>query len=121
MQQRPNRITMSARVGNLKRAGTSYRLNQRQDMEYQRHGRRRSEPAVPLKRSPSDEILHPSTGRMVSSNSSNILDAMAAAAASEIECEVHSGFDEESGDEDNVRVNFETLDRLLRTRSLDFL
>ena len=110
---KPNRVSMSERVGSLKRAGTSYRLNQREDMEYQHHGRRRSAPAGTV----GGRIPGHGVGRSRRNSKPSLFDGIASAAAivAEIDCDAGDG-DEEEDIEDAIRAR----DRILRTTSLDF-
>jgi hypothetical protein len=118
LQQKPNRLTMSARVGNLKRAGTSYRLNQREDMEYEQHGRRRSAPAVSA--ATAKRFLLAKAGADIScidrSNIKAMRDAVAAAAAA-----VAKEDDGDDVEDETVMVNVQTRDRILRTSSMEFV
>ena len=110
---KPNRVSMSVRVGSLKRAGTSYRLNQREDMEYKHHGRRRSAPTgTGAGRLPGHDV-----GRSRRNSKPSLFDDIASAAAIVAESDSDAGGGDE---EEDTEEAFRALDRILRTTSLDF-
>jgi prophage tail gpP-like protein len=111
-QQKPNRLTMSVRVGSLKRAGTSYRLNQREHMEYQQHGRRRSAPAIHGMASSLSSSFAAVATTVVAENDG----CDAAAAADDDDDDNH---DKRKQDEESVDVSLRTRNRILRTSSID--
>mmetsp|Transcript_11229 Transcript_11229/g.26654 ORF Transcript_11229/g.26654 Transcript_11229/m.26654 type:complete len:290 (-) Transcript_11229:2380-3249(-) len=118
LHQRRSNLKSSVRVGSLKRAGTSYLLNQREDMEYQHHGRRRSAPAGTVaRRAPG----HSGGGSSRRNSTPRLFDDIASAAAIVAEIDGDAGDAEEEEDQEDIEEAFRARDRILRTTSLDFV